>query len=146
MASRSRGHKIKSQISKGGILNRIPTASMVKPKWEPLFNEILYAMEFRELPPHKQIVGIMFARTFCQIAELWDCRGVIKETDYQEKIIALNDLDSLVTLLLKLFDKLNASTNSGKEKKPEATKEPTINMGEALQQLLANGNRPTTTN
>jgi hypothetical protein len=136
-ASRTRGHKVKSDICRSGILTRLPTSALVKPRWEPMFNEILYEMQFKELPPHKQCVAIMFAKCFCSIADLWDFRGVIKETDYHEKLVQLNDLDGLVTLLLKLFDKLNAGTNSGKEKKEPEKKEPELDIGQKLQELLS---------
>ena len=136
MASRSRGHKVKSDICKHTILNRIPTASMVKPRLEPLFNEILYDMEFKELPPHKQVVAIMFAKTFCTISDIWDCRHVVKDDEITKKLASMNDLESLTTLLFKCFDKLNTS-NLGKEKKREEQKEEAIDFGAELQERLA---------
>jgi len=145
MASRSRGHKVKSDICESGILRRLPTQALVKARWEALYNESLYEMGFTELNPAKQCVAILFAKTFCSIADIWDCRNVVKEDEIAEKLASMNDLDALTTLLFKCFDKLNTN-NPGKEKTPETKKEEPTDIGVALQQLLTNGDRPTRDN
>ncbi|RJR13730.1 hypothetical protein C4585_01580 [Candidatus Parcubacteria bacterium] len=94
-------------------------------------------MEFKSLPPHKQCIAILFAKTFCQIADLWDCRGIVKETDYADKLQAMGKIDELTTLLFKCFDKLN-TTNVTKEKETKIETKPAMDIGVELQRLLSN--------
>ena len=131
MASSTRNHKIKRDIQ-GTILSRIATNALIPERYDALYYEILAGLNMPELPAHKQVAAILFAACTCNIVNKIDCRSVITEADFQEKLVQAQGLDDLYAQFFKLFDKLNASGT-----REQSKDEPQTNGAALLEALLS---------
>lgn len=134
MASSSRNHTIKRDIAAGTILSRIATNALIPERYDALYYEILQGLDLQNIPAHKQVAAILFAACTCNIVNKIDCRAVITEADFQEKLVQAQGLDDLYAQFFKLFDKLNSGQTRERNKDEEQTNS---NIGEALQAILA---------
>ena len=131
MASRSRNQVVKADIS-GTIADRIPTFALIPERYDALYYEVLKGLDLQNLPTHKQIAAILFAACTCNIVCLTDCRSLVTDSDYQEKLVQHKGIDDYYNQFFKLFDKLNAGATREQSKTEEQT-----NIGETLQDLIA---------
>lgn len=133
MASSTRNHVIKRDIQ-GTLLSRIATNALIPPRYDALFYELLNGLDLPNIPTHKQMAAILFAACSCNIICLTDCRAVMTEPDFQERLVQAQGLDDLYTQFYKLFDKLHAGQT--KERVKDSEEEQT-SIGETLQHLLS---------
>ncbi len=134
MASSSRNEVIKRDIQ-GTILSRIATSGLIPERMDALFYELLKGLDLPNLATHKQMAAILFSACSCNIICLTDCRQVMTEPDFQERLVQAKGLDDLYTQFYKLFDKLNSA--QPKERSKEEVVVEQRNIGMELQQLLA---------
>jgi hypothetical protein len=132
MASSTRNHVVKRDIASGTILSRIATNSLLPPKYDALFYQLLDGLSFESLPAHRQMAAILFASTSCNIICKGDMRGVNTDADFQEKLVQFQNIDDLYSQWFKLFDKLNSTGAKEKTKDEEQ-----VDIGERLQELLS---------
>lgn len=136
MASSTRNHVIKTDLAANSILARIATNSLIPEKYDALYYEILKGLDLPNLPAHKQMAGILFSATTCNIVNKIDCRQLITDADFQEKLIEFQSIDDLWTQWFKLFDKLNSGQMKERIKEVEEA-ETNIGIGEQLQKMLS---------
>lgn len=105
MASKTRGHKLKSEVAGDGFLNVIPTANIVPTKYEPLYYHVLDGLGYRDLAYDRAIVAWMIAYTTVRIYQAIDQSAVANDADRTGKIA---EMESLPKLQKSLLDLLNA--------------------------------------
>ena len=115
--------------------NRIATNALIPERYDALYYEVLKGLDLSNLPAHKQVAAILFSACTCNIINKIDCRQVVTEADFQEKLVQAQGLDDLYAQFFKLFDKLNSGGSKEKSKDEEQT-----NIGEALAELLSHHN------
>lgn len=135
MASSTRNHVIKRDIA-GTIVSKIATNALVPPRYDHIYYQILQGLDLPNLPAHRQCAAFLFATATCNIINKLDCRQVITEADFQEKLVQAQGIDDLYSQWFRLFDKLN-SVSPNRQVKEEERQQEQQTLGEALQSMLA---------
>ena len=132
MASRTRGHRIKQDVSGSGFLNRIVTTSIISEKYDPLYYEILSDLDFPNLSGERKIIAWQIALTTVRIYETYDASAVFNDADraaHGEKMEALPQLEKSLLAFITAF-----RASKGREEQPEVPE--TESLQEQLSRLI----------
>lgn len=106
MPSRTRGQKVKSDVSRKGLLNWIPTDGLISKNKQTIYYQLLSDLRFEQLPIIKQPLAILFAQKFCELLTLIDMRDVHNEADKTKKNAEKESIEKVYAVFLKLYNAL----------------------------------------